>query len=116
MSRGLHSSSIPWGAGVGHREDCGDRRDRGKDGREKGALAFPLLDTHTWPIGRSRGNCQVQEEAIPDCVPENGQSHCSIPRKHLQLYQSMGVWVQAENVLGTQVSPQLCLDPMDVGE
>lgn len=76
---------------------------------------LPLLDTQAWPIGRSRGNCQDQEEAIPDCVPEDGQSRCSIPRKHLRLYQSMGIWVQAENVLGTSVSPQLCLDPMDVG-
>ncbi|KAM7098012.1 granulocyte colony-stimulating factor receptor isoform 2-T2 [Molossus nigricans] len=63
---------------------------------------------------KSRGNCQTQEEAIPDCVPKDGQSHCSIPRRHLQLYQSMGIWVQAENMLGSSVSPQLCLDPMDV--
>lgn len=63
---------------------------------------------------RSRGNCQTQEEAIPDCIPNDKQSHCSIPRKHLQLYQTMGIWVQAENALGTSVSPQLCLDPMDV--
>ncbi|XP_027631553.1 granulocyte colony-stimulating factor receptor isoform X1 [Tupaia chinensis] len=63
---------------------------------------------------RSRDNCQTQEDAIPDCVPEGGQSRCSIPRKHLLLYQNMGVWVQAENALGTSVSAQLCLEPMDV--
>ncbi|XP_006094202.1 granulocyte colony-stimulating factor receptor isoform X1 [Myotis lucifugus] len=79
----------------------------------------PGPDTHlstnfTLKSFKSRGNCQDQEEAIPDCVPEDGQSRCSIPRKHLRLYQSMGLWVQAENVLGTSVSPQLCLDPMDV--
>ncbi|KAF6108108.1 colony stimulating factor 3 receptor [Phyllostomus discolor] len=78
----------------------------------------PGRDTHlstnyTLKSFKSRGHCQVQEEAIPDCVPEDGQNRCSIPRKHLQLYQSMGIWVQAENVLGTRVSPQLCLDPMD---
>ncbi|XP_036206594.1 granulocyte colony-stimulating factor receptor isoform X1 [Myotis myotis] len=79
----------------------------------------PGPDTHlptnfTLKSFKSRGNCQDQEEAIPDCVPEDGQSRCSIPRKHLRLYQSMGLWVQAENVLGTSVSPPLCLDPMDV--
>lgn len=79
----------------------------------------PGPDTHlstnfTLKSFKSRGNCQTQEETIPDCVSEDGQSHCSIPRKHLQLYQTMGIWVQAENVLGTSVSPQLCLDPMDV--
>ncbi|NIG59179.1 granulocyte colony-stimulating factor receptor [Pontoporia blainvillei] len=63
---------------------------------------------------KSRGNCQSQEDSIPDCVPEDGQSHCSIPRKHLQLYQNMGIWVQAKNALGTSVSPKLCLVPMDV--
>ncbi|XP_053516663.1 granulocyte colony-stimulating factor receptor isoform X1 [Artibeus jamaicensis] len=74
----------------------------------------PHLSTNfTLKSFKSRGHCQVREEAIPDCVPEHGQSRCSIPRKHLQLYQSMGIWVQAENVLGTRVSEQLCLDPMD---
>lgn len=76
---------------------------------------LPALDTRAWPIGRSRGNCQTREEAVPDCVPKDGQSRCSIPRKHLHLYQTMGFWVQAENALGTSVSSQLCLDPMDVG-
>lgn len=74
-----------------------------------------LLDTQAWPLGRSRGNCQTQEDSILDCVPNDGQNHCSIPRRHLQLYQNMGIWVQAENALGTSKSPQLCLVPMDVG-
>ncbi|XP_037355718.1 granulocyte colony-stimulating factor receptor [Talpa occidentalis] len=63
---------------------------------------------------RSRSNCQTQEDSIPDCVPEEGQDHCSIPRKHLQLYQKMVIWVQAKNALGTSKSPQLCLIPSDV--
>lgn len=79
----------------------------------------PGPDTHlptnfTLKSFKSRGKCQTHEEAIPDCIPKDGQSRCSIPRKHLQLYQTMGIWVQAENALGTSVSPQLCLDPMDV--
>ncbi|XP_008050548.1 granulocyte colony-stimulating factor receptor-like [Carlito syrichta] len=63
---------------------------------------------------KSRGECQTQEDSVLDCVPEDGQSCCSIPRKHLLLYQNMGIWVQAENALGTSMSPRLCLDPMDV--
>uniref|UniRef100_A0A8C9PZ23 Colony stimulating factor 3 receptor n=1 Tax=Spermophilus dauricus TaxID=99837 RepID=A0A8C9PZ23_SPEDA len=63
---------------------------------------------------KSRSNCQTQEDSIPDCVPEDGQNSCSIPRKHLLLYQNMVIQVQAENVLGTSLSPKLCLDPMDV--
>lgn len=64
---------------------------------------------------KSRDNCQTQEDSILDCVPKDGDSHCSIPRKYLKLYRHMGIWVQAENALGTGKSPQLCLVPMDVG-
>ncbi|XP_020025333.2 granulocyte colony-stimulating factor receptor isoform X2 [Castor canadensis] len=79
----------------------------------------PGPDTHlptnfTLKSFKSRGDCQTQEDSILDCVPENGQSYCSIPRKHLLLYQNMVIWVQAENALGTRQSTQLCLDPMDV--
>ncbi|KAL1776224.1 granulocyte colony-stimulating factor receptor isoform X1 [Sigmodon hispidus] len=64
---------------------------------------------------RSRADCQYQKDSsILDCVPEDGQKSCSIPRKHLLLYQNMVIWVQAENVLGISKSPKLCLDPMDV--
>ncbi|XP_017365257.1 granulocyte colony-stimulating factor receptor isoform X1 [Cebus imitator] len=63
---------------------------------------------------KSRANCQTQEDSIRDCVPKDGQSHCSIPRRHLLLYQNMVIWVQAENALGTSMSLQLCLSPMDV--
>ncbi|KAG3282763.1 colony stimulating factor 3 receptor [Ictidomys tridecemlineatus] len=79
----------------------------------------PGPDTHlptnfTLKSFKSRSNCQTQEDSIPDCVPEDGQSSCSIPRKHLLLYQNMVIQVQAENALGTSLSPKLCLDPMDV--
>uniref|UniRef100_A0A0P6JD87 Granulocyte colony-stimulating factor receptor n=1 Tax=Heterocephalus glaber TaxID=10181 RepID=A0A0P6JD87_HETGA len=79
----------------------------------------PGPDTHlptnfTLKSFKSRGDCQTQEDPIKDCVPAAGQSSCSIPRKHLLLYQNMVIWVQAENALGTSLSPQLCLDPMDV--
>ncbi|XP_013009643.2 granulocyte colony-stimulating factor receptor isoform X2 [Cavia porcellus] len=79
----------------------------------------PGADTHlptnfTLKSFKSRGDCQTKEDPIKDCVPADGQSYCSIPRKHLLLYQNMVIWVQAENALGTSLSPQLCLDPMDV--
>ncbi|GAB1288907.1 Granulocyte colony-stimulating factor receptor [Apodemus speciosus] len=62
----------------------------------------------------SRADCQYQEGTILNCVPKKRQSNCSIPRKHLLLYQNMVIWVQAENMLGSSESPKLCLDPMDV--
>ncbi|KAM9693402.1 granulocyte colony-stimulating factor receptor isoform 3-T4 [Dama dama] len=79
----------------------------------------PGPDTHlstsfTLKSFKSQDQCQTQKDSIPDCVPEDGQSHCSIPRRHLQLYQDMSIWVQARNALGTSISPKLCLAPMDV--
>ncbi|XP_023556877.1 granulocyte colony-stimulating factor receptor isoform X2 [Octodon degus] len=80
----------------------------------------PGPDTHlptnfTLKSFKSRSDCQTMEDTTKDCVPARGQSYCSIPRKHLLLYQNMVIWVQAENALGTSLSPRLCLDPMDVG-
>ncbi|XP_059741187.1 granulocyte colony-stimulating factor receptor isoform X2 [Bos taurus] len=73
-----------------------------------------LSTSFTLKSFKSQDKCQTQKDSIPDCVPEVGQSHCSIPRKHLQLYQNMSIWVQARNALGTSASPKLCLAPMDV--
>lgn len=57
---------------------------------------------------------QDNYQTLPDCVPEAGQTHCTIPREQLKLYQKMSLWVQAENVLGTSKSAPLCLTPIDV--
>ncbi|XP_006867677.1 PREDICTED: granulocyte colony-stimulating factor receptor [Chrysochloris asiatica] len=73
-----------------------------------------LPTNYTLKSFQSRGNCQTQEKPIPDCIPAAGQSHCSIPRKYLLLYQNIGIRVQAENKLGTSLSPQLCFAPMDL--
>lgn len=86
-----------------------------REEREEPCL-LPLLGTKAQPVGRSRTDCQYQEGTILDCVPKKRQSNCSIPRRHLLLYQNMVIWVQAENMLGSSESPKLCLDPMDVGE
>ncbi|XP_004740824.2 granulocyte colony-stimulating factor receptor isoform X2 [Mustela putorius furo] len=73
------------------------------------------LSTHfTLKSFKSRGNCQTQEDSILNCLPNDGQNHCSIPRRDLLLYQNMSIWVEAKNALGTSKSPQLCLVPMDV--
>lgn len=50
------------------------------------------------------------------CTPQGGRSHCTVPRRLLQLYGQMEVWVAASNALGTAESERLRLDPMDVGE
>ncbi|XP_054996063.1 granulocyte colony-stimulating factor receptor [Sorex araneus] len=63
---------------------------------------------------RTRNQCQSPEAPLPNCIPEAGHSRCTIPRRHLQLYQNMSLWVQAENALGTSKSAPLCLMPSDV--
>lgn len=77
----------------------------------------PHLSTNfTLKSFRSQGDCQTQVDAIPDCVPRDGQSHCTIARKYLLLYQYMVLWVKAENALGASESSQLCLVPSDVAK
>lgn len=90
------------------------RGHRGKGGGgQEGASLSSSADTRTY---RSRNNCQHPEAPLPDCTAEAGHSRCAIPRRHLQLYQNMSLWVQAENALGTSKSVPLCLMPSDVGE
>ncbi|KFM11234.1 Granulocyte colony-stimulating factor receptor, partial [Aptenodytes forsteri] len=43
-------------------------------------------------------------------------SHCTVPRRLLQLYRQMEIWVSAANALGTAESEHLCIDPMDVAK
>uniref|UniRef100_A0A8C0HAK3 Colony stimulating factor 3 receptor n=1 Tax=Chelonoidis abingdonii TaxID=106734 RepID=A0A8C0HAK3_CHEAB len=81
----------------------------------------PGLDGHlpatvALKSSKTRGQCEVSQEAIPDCIPQAGQNYCSIPRKFLQLYQKMDIWVSVQNALGTAESQHLCIDPMDVAK
>uniref|UniRef100_A0A6I8PDI3 Fibronectin type-III domain-containing protein n=1 Tax=Ornithorhynchus anatinus TaxID=9258 RepID=A0A6I8PDI3_ORNAN len=64
---------------------------------------------------RSRDRCRSREKPVPDCIPEAGLRRCTIPRRHLQMYQKMELWVLAQNVLGAAESSHLCIDPADVG-
>ena len=53
---------------------------------------------------------------VTGCTPQGGRSRCTVPRRLLQLYRQMEIWVSATNALGMAESEHLCLDPMDVGE
>uniref|UniRef100_A0A8C0HBR5 Colony stimulating factor 3 receptor n=1 Tax=Chelonoidis abingdonii TaxID=106734 RepID=A0A8C0HBR5_CHEAB len=76
----------------------------------------PGLDGHLPATVALKSQCEVSQEAIPDCIPQAGQNYCSIPRKFLQLYQKMDIWVSVQNALGTAESQHLCIDPMDVAK
>ncbi|NXW00270.1 CSF3R factor, partial [Fregetta grallaria] len=59
---------------------------------------------------RSRG------QAVTGCTPQGSHSRCTVPRRLLQLYRQMEIWVSAANALGTAESEHLCIDPMDVAK
>ncbi|XP_029893974.1 granulocyte colony-stimulating factor receptor isoform X1 [Aquila chrysaetos chrysaetos] len=55
-------------------------------------------------------------QAVTGCTPQGGRSRCTVPRRLLQLYRQMEIWVSATNALGTTESEHLCIDPMDVAK
>ncbi|NXH19865.1 CSF3R factor, partial [Bucco capensis] len=55
-------------------------------------------------------------QAVTGCRPAGGRSYCTVPRRLLQLYRHMELWVTASNALGTAESQHLRLDPMDVAK
>ncbi|NXM79166.1 CSF3R factor, partial [Serilophus lunatus] len=55
-------------------------------------------------------------QAVTGCTPQGGHSRCTVPRRLLQLYRDMEIWVSASNALGTAESEHLCIDPMDVAK
>uniref|UniRef100_A0A8C6YXT9 Colony stimulating factor 3 receptor n=1 Tax=Nothoprocta perdicaria TaxID=30464 RepID=A0A8C6YXT9_NOTPE len=54
--------------------------------------------------------------ALTGCSPRDGRHHCTVPRRLLQLYRHMEIWVSARNALGTAESERLRIDPMDVAK
>uniref|UniRef100_A0A8D2MWD8 Ig-like domain-containing protein n=1 Tax=Zonotrichia albicollis TaxID=44394 RepID=A0A8D2MWD8_ZONAL len=56
----------------------------------------------------------LKSQAVTGCTPRGGHSHCTVPRRLLQLYRQMEIWVSATNALGTAESEHLLIDPMDV--
>ncbi|XP_068015031.1 granulocyte colony-stimulating factor receptor [Melanerpes formicivorus] len=57
-----------------------------------------------------------REQTVTGCSPAGGRSHCTVPRRLLQLYRHMEIWVAATNALGTAESEHLYIDPMDVAK
>lgn len=55
-------------------------------------------------------------QAVTGCTPQGSHSRCTVPRRLLQLYRQMEIWVSAANALGTAESEHLCIDPMDVAK
>ncbi|NXH34956.1 CSF3R factor, partial [Myiagra hebetior] len=74
---------------------------------------------HPLPEG-PRAHCsgcrRSRAQAVTGCTPQGGHSHCTVPRRLLQLYRQMEIWVSATNALGTAESEHLCIDPMDVAK
>lgn len=55
-------------------------------------------------------------QAVTGCTPRGGHRHCTVPRRLLQLYRKMEIWVSATNALGTAESEHLHIDPMDAAK
>ncbi|NXT08648.1 CSF3R factor, partial [Prunella fulvescens] len=60
--------------------------------------------------------CRSRAQAVTGCTPRGGHRHCTVPRRLLQLYRQMELWVSATNALGTAESEHLHIDPMDVAK
>ncbi|NXA90230.1 CSF3R factor, partial [Melanocharis versteri] len=81
--------------------------------------AGPHGKPHPLPEG-PRAHCSAcrrsRAQAVTGCTPQGGHSRCTVPRRLLQLYRQMEIWVSATNALGTAESEHLCIDPMDVAK
>ncbi|KAM6371063.1 granulocyte colony-stimulating factor receptor isoform 2-T3 [Pluvialis apricaria] len=55
-------------------------------------------------------------QVVTGCTPQGDRSRCTVPRRLLQLYRRMEIWVSAANALGTAESEHLYIDPMDVAK
>nr|XP_013805845.1 PREDICTED: granulocyte colony-stimulating factor receptor [Apteryx mantelli mantelli] len=65
---------------------------------------------------QSRAQREATGEAVTGCTPRGSGRRCTVPRRLLQLYRKMEIWVSARNALGTAESERLCIDPMDVAK
>ncbi|KGL89039.1 Granulocyte colony-stimulating factor receptor, partial [Charadrius vociferus] len=68
------------------------------------------LQAHPSCCHRSRA------QVVTGCTPQGDRSRCTVPRRLLQLYRQMEIWVSATNALGTAESEHLYIDPMDVAK
>ncbi|XP_067167488.1 granulocyte colony-stimulating factor receptor [Apteryx mantelli] len=81
---------------------------------ERGADSLPTAVA--LKCATSRAQREATGEAVTGCTPRGGGRRCTVPRRLLQLYRKMEIWVSARNALGTAESERLCIDPMDVAK
>ncbi|NWS91261.1 CSF3R factor, partial [Toxostoma redivivum] len=70
----------------------------------------------TGPRAHCSACCRSRGQAVTGCTPRGGHRHCTVPRRLLQLYRQMEIWVSATNALGTAESEHLHIDPMDAAK
>ncbi|XP_042649813.1 granulocyte colony-stimulating factor receptor isoform X2 [Tyto alba] len=75
----------------------------------------PGADSHL-PTSIALKCAGSRAQAVTGCTPQGGRSRCTVPRRLLQLYRQMEIWVSATNALGMAESEHLCIDPMDVAK
>ncbi|XP_061870442.1 granulocyte colony-stimulating factor receptor isoform X2 [Colius striatus] len=75
----------------------------------------PGADSHL-PTSFALKCARSRAQAVTGCTPHGGRSLCTVPRRLLQLYRQMELWVAASNALGTAESQHLHIDPMDVAK
>ncbi|NXX84303.1 CSF3R factor, partial [Urocolius indicus] len=75
----------------------------------------PGADSHL-PTSFELKIARSRAQAVTGCTPHGGRSLCTVPRRLLQLYRQMELWVAASNTLGTAESQHLHIDPMDVAK
>ncbi|NXN99046.1 CSF3R factor, partial [Rhinopomastus cyanomelas] len=75
----------------------------------------PGADSHL-PVSVALKCTGSRGQVVTGCTPQSGRSHCTVPRRLLQLYWQMEIWVSVSNALGTAESERLRIDPMDVAK
>ncbi|KAM4699822.1 granulocyte colony-stimulating factor receptor [Discoglossus pictus] len=72
----------------------------------------PLIKTSAILLySRSKGQCNISPENKTTCIPQEGQSSCTISRIHFNPTQKIVLWVTMQNALGSVDSTPLCLFP-----
>ncbi|NXJ77911.1 CSF3R factor, partial [Trogon melanurus] len=87
--------------------------DRGADSHLPTSMALKCAGD---PQAHSSHCCRSRAQVVTGCTPQGGRSHCTVPRRLLQLYRQMEIWVSVTNALGTAESEHLRIDPMDVAK
>ncbi|KAM8795978.1 granulocyte colony-stimulating factor receptor [Eudromia elegans] len=80
---------------------------------ERGADSLPTTVALKCATSRAQREAGA---ALTGCSPRGGRHRCTVPRRLLQLYRHMEIWVSARNALGTAESERLRIDPMDVAK